>query len=169
MRLDDDVIAVGANRRGRADVDALRAAFLFRTAVRANRRLVVEELRLFEFAFQRRDFSSGPRLGRSIVARREIPLRGVTAGEPRFAAQIEHRIEIRLPFRIASIEVDRTDRSAGGHALPVIATALEIDLIAPVDRVLRTGANACVAPGAYVEVDRVVLRPFSVERAEPAG
>ncbi len=47
--------------------------------------------------------------------------------------------------------------------------ALEVDLVGEVDRLLGTGVHARVAARAEVEVDRILLRPGDVERAEPAG
>ena len=47
--------------------------------------------------------------------------------------------------------------------------AVEIDLVAPVDRLLGARLDAGVAARAEVEVDRIVLAPRRLERAEPAG
>jgi hypothetical protein len=56
------MIAVGCNRGGGANVDAEVAALLLRAAVGADRRLVVEELRLLELADGQRNFRDGGRL-----------------------------------------------------------------------------------------------------------
>ena len=50
----------------------------------------------------------------------------------------------------------------------MIAAAVEIDLIAPVDRFLRTDFDAGVAARAHIEVDRIFLRPDGLECAEPS-
>ena len=68
-----------------------------------------------------------------------------------------------------TVEIDGADRAAGDDALAVIATAVEIDLVAPVDRVLRTHLDARITARAQIEIDRVFLHPSDVERAEPAG
>ena len=75
VRLDRDAIAIGANRERRADVDALRAPGLARTAVRAQRCLEVEEFRLLEFAGQRGEFGRPP----SLAPRRRRPARNSPA------------------------------------------------------------------------------------------
>ena len=63
VRLDFHVIAVGADRAGRTDVDAAVAARTSRAAVRAKARLVLEEARLLEFADQLREAQRSVRPG----------------------------------------------------------------------------------------------------------
>jgi hypothetical protein len=50
----------------------------------------------------------------------------------------------------------------------MVLAAIEVDLVALVDRVLGTGAQARVAARAKVEVDRIFLRPGDLECAEPS-
>ncbi len=169
MRLDGDVIAVRANGERRAHVDALRAADLFRAAVRADRRLVREEFRLLEFADDQRELRGGLRLLERIGARREIALRRLMLREPARRRQIQHGIEAPGARRIPASEIDGADGAARGDARAMILAAVEVDLEVPADRVLGTGDDAGVAARAQVEIDRVVLRPLGVERAEPAG
>ena len=169
MRLDRHVIAVGADRLRRADVDALRAADLLRPGVRADRRLVSEVLRLLELADHRRELGHRQRLRDRIGARREISLRRLVHRQLRRPLQIEHEVEPLRARPVLPVEVDRGGRAAGGNALAVRLAALDVHLIAPVDRLLRTGLDARIAARAEIEVDRVVLGPADVERAEPAG
>ena len=158
------------DRRGRADVDALRAAGLARAAVRADRRLVGEVFRLLEFADHRRELGDRLGLRDGIAPRREVALRRLV--HPRTAgSRCRSRTRSKRSVRALSprVEVDRRRRAARGHALAVRLAAVEVDLVAPVDRVLRAHADAGVAARAEVEVDRVFLRPLDVERAEPSG
>src|SRR5690606_25562585 len=106
MRLDGDVIAVGANRRGRAHVDATRAAGLLRAAVRTSRRVQREVLGLFELAGQRRQPSNGLRLRKRIRARAEIAVRRLMHDELRLALQIEHQVEALDAAAAAALEID---------------------------------------------------------------
>ena len=50
----------------------------------------------------------------------------------------------------------------------MVAATVEVDLVAPVDRVLGTGLDAGVAARAHVEIDRVLLRPL-LPRTRPAS
>src|SRR5579862_865251 len=168
MRLDDDVIAVGANRARRADVDALRAAGLPGPRMRANRRLVREEFRFLELARRERKLRRNLRLRERIVTRREIALRRLVLRKPRRCRQIEHRIESVAALRVAPIEIDRTDDAARGHALAMLAAAIDVDLERAADRLLGARFYAGIATCAKVEVDRILLRPLRIERAEPA-
>src|SRR5439155_22683543 len=87
----------------------------------------------------------------------------------RHAREIEHEIEALGAAGFAALEVDRADGPTCRNAGPVRLAAIEVDLVAPVDRLLRAGANACVAARAQIEVDRILLRPFDAEGAEPAA
>ena len=168
VRLDEHVVAVGADRGRRADVDALRAAGDLRAAVRAQRRLVAEELRLLELAGQAGESGHGLRLRERIRTRPEVALRRLVLPEPRRAVEVEHEVEALAARRVAAREVDRAGLPARGHARPVAAAAVEVDLVARVDRLLRARAHARIAARAQVEVDRVLLHPLRVERAEPS-
>ena len=170
VRLDTDVVAVGGDRLRRAHVDAQVAARLARAAVRADRRLVVEELGLLEVADRR----SRSRRPRRPAPQRRFPAASspAAAGASRTSALRPGRARGRSArcARVSlAIEVDGADRAAGDDALPVVAALVEIDLVAPVDRLLRADADARVAARADVEVDGIVLRPFDLERAEPSG
>jgi hypothetical protein len=69
VRLDRDVVAVGANRQRRADVDALVATGLLRSAVRADRCLVIEIFWLLEFTDHEGELGGRLRLRDGIDAR----------------------------------------------------------------------------------------------------
>ena len=45
---------------------------------------------------------------------------------------------------------------------------VEIDLVGEVDRVFGADREARIAARAKIEVDRIFLRPFDLEGAEPA-
>ena len=83
MRLDPDMVAVGRDRRGRADVDAQVATLLPRATVRADRCLVVEEFRLLELADRQRDFRHRRRLRGRIGAGSPIALRRLVHAKKR--------------------------------------------------------------------------------------
>ena len=85
VRLDLDLVAVGADRAGRADVEALRAAGLARAAVRADALVVVRRSAASELADQRRSASArrAPARADRRPARRSPaagPARGSAAG-----------------------------------------------------------------------------------------
>src|SRR5208282_4280518 len=67
------------------------------------------------------------------------------------------------------LEVDCADRAAGDDALTMVATAIKVDLVAEIDRSLRTDAHAGIAARADFEVDRVFLDPRGAECAQPAA
>src|SRR5204862_3990421 len=73
-----------------------------------------------------------------------------------------------LARRIRAREIDRADAAARGHALAVRLALLEIDLVVVADGVFRARPHAGVAARADLEIDRVFLLPFDLERAEPA-
>ena len=131
VRLDGDVVAVGANRQRRAHVDALGATGLLRAAVRADRRLVRKVFRLLEFADRQRELRCGLRLRERIRAGREIALRRLVLREPSLRLQVEHRVEARAARRVAAVEVDRAHGAARRDARAMILAAIEIDLEIP--------------------------------------
>src|SRR5207247_7839097 len=169
MWLDEDVVTIRADRRGRANLDAQVAARLLRARVRADRCLVVEVLRLFEAPHRAGDLGHRRRLCRCVRAWVPIALWRLVHRKEGVPAEIEHQIECFAACDVAAVEVDGPDRAAGDDALAVIAAAVEIDLVAPVDRLLRTDLDAGVATRTDIEVDRIFLRPCRLERAEPTG
>jgi len=42
----------------------------------------------------------------------------------------------------------------------------EVDLVSEVDRVLRARVDAGIASRAHIQIDRIILLPFDLERAE---
>src|SRR5574340_439094 len=168
MRLDVHVVAVGADRERRADVDALAAAGLLRARMGADRRLVGDELRLLELSGDERELGRRLRLRERIGAGGEVPLRGLVLTEPRRRGEVENEIEVPVPGLVATIEIDRSDVAAGGHAGAMLAAAVEVDLERAPDRVLGARAHARPAARAEVEIDRVLLLPPGLERPEPA-
>src|SRR5205814_2203841 len=74
VRLHENMVAVGADRGRRADVDAAGAAGFLRAAVGANRRLVAEIPRLVELADQGGEARHRLRLCERVGARREVAL-----------------------------------------------------------------------------------------------
>src|SRR5439155_6566366 len=111
----------------------------------------------------------GERLRGDIGAGSPIALRGLVNPKVRRAIEVEHEIEALAARAIAAIEIDRADRAARRDTSAVVATAVEIDLEAPVDRLLGAGLDARRTARAHLEVDRILLRPFGLERAEPTG
>ena len=170
VRLDDDVVAVGADRRGRADVDALRAAGLLRAACAQ-----IDALYAKNFGF-----SNSPVIAASSATalrlreRHRRPARNSPAAAGACATAASRcrsstRSKRSRARGVAAREIDRAGRAARGDALAVRLAAVEVDLVAPVDRLLGAGADARIAARAEVEIDRILLRPRDVERAEPAG
>src|SRR5258708_9723356 len=153
----------------RADLDALVAAGLGRTAVRADFFAVVEEARLFELADQARGLARGERLLERIVARRQVALRQLVQPQDRLARKVEHQIELLAAQGLSPREIDRTDRCAGSDAFAMRLALVEIDLVVIADRAFRTGAHAGVAARADLEIDRIFLPPLDLEGAQPAG
>src|SRR5450759_4750981 len=153
MGLDEDMVAVRPNGRGRADIDALIAARLLRSAVGADRRLVLEEFRLLELADRGRHVGQRIGLGTWIRAGVPVTLRRLMHGEVRHAVEIEHEIEVLAARLPGSVEIDGADRTAGHHALAMILAAIEIDLIAPVDGLFGADLDAGVATRANIEID----------------
>src|SRR5690606_39201727 len=99
----------------------------------------------------------------------DLALRRQLAFEHRLLAQVEHQIEALAALALAAREVDRADLAAGRYTGAMRATAQHIDLQVRTDRRFRTGVDACTAAYARVEVDRILLPPARLERAEPAG
>src|SRR4030095_4890610 len=110
-------------------------------------------------------FRGGLGLRNRIAAGGEVALRRLVELDPWSGMKIEDDVEAFAAPRVLPIEVDRADRAARDNALAMVATAVEIDLVTPVDRAFGTDADAGVATRAEVEIDRVGLRPFRVERA----
>src|SRR6185369_12622195 len=107
MGFDEYPVAVCANGRRRADIDALVAAGLLRPAVRAQRCLVVEELWLLELAGQRCDFHGRPGLRDGIASRCEISLGRLVQLDPRLRMQVKDKVEAFSAPRVLPVEVDR--------------------------------------------------------------
>ena len=82
--------------------------------------------------------------------------------------EVEHEVEALAAGLIVALEVDCSDRAARDDALAMILAAVEIDLIAPVDRIFGAHLDAGVAARANIEIDGIVLRPRDLERAQPA-
>src|SRR5213076_1929920 len=107
IRIDLDLLAraIAGDRLGRADVDARRATRLLVAAVRAQPGLVVEELRLLEFADQAAQLDQ--HFDADTAGRMEIALRRRVLRKRRLRAQVEHEIEgLARRLRFAP-EVDR--------------------------------------------------------------
>ena len=168
VRLDLDVIAVGADRAGRADLEAAVAALDARAGVGADLFAVGEKARLLELAHQLRQFRRGERLRERIGPGREVALRQVGHAQQRLRREIEHQVEAFLARAFRAREIDGADLAAGRHALAMGLAFPEVDLVAEVDRVLGADVDALVAARAHVEVDRVFLQPLDFEGAEPA-
>ncbi|CAG2156931.1 hypothetical protein LMG19282_05346 [Cupriavidus campinensis] len=162
-----------ANRLGRANVDTCGAARGLVTAVGAQAFLVAEELGLLELAHHLLQLQRVGVLARHVGARMQVALRGLVHGEGRGVVEVENEVEARLGGGSGPVEVDRRRRAAGLHAVAMVAAAVQVDLVAEVDRPFRAGIHAGVAARAEVEVDRVALAgaglPAGREVAEPAG
>src|ERR1700676_3050491 len=157
MRLDDDVIAVRPNGLGRADVDALVAAWLLRPAVGADRRLVLEEFWLLELTDRGGHVGQRVGLGSGIRTGVPVALRRLMHREVWHVIEIEQEIELLAACGPGTVEIDGADRTAGDHALAMILAAIEVDLIAPVDGAFRADLDAGVAASANIEIDRIFL------------
>ncbi len=155
VRLDDDVVAVGADRRRRADVDALIAAGLLRAAVRADRCLVGEILGLFELADRAQHVDDHLRL-RSRVRRPDASSPAAAGASQNAGSRCRSSTRSNAPrarLRRGAVEVDRADRAAGDHALAVIAAAVEVDLVARSRSPVR-GIRGCTRCSACRDPDR---------------
>ena len=75
MRLDFHAIAVGPNRCGRTNVNALAAAGLRRAAVGTGLGVVGKKFRLFKLTHHAGQLGHGKRLIERVIARREVALR----------------------------------------------------------------------------------------------
>ncbi len=168
VRLDLDVIAVGADRAGRADLEAAVAALDARAGVGADLFAVGEKARLLELAHQLRQFRRGERLRERIGPGREVALRQVGHAQQRLRREIEHQVEAFLARAFRAREIDGADLAASRDALAMGLAFPEVDLVAEVDRVLGADIDALVAARAHLEVDRVFLLPLDFECAEPA-
>src|SRR4030095_12875803 len=117
------MVAIGTDRRGRADVEAQIATRLGRARMRADRRLVVEELRFLEAPDCSGDLDDGSGLCRCVGPRMPVALRRLMHGKSRLAPQVEHQVEAlaAFPCRIAALEVDCADGGASDHAFAMIA------------------------------------------------
>src|SRR3989454_2552309 len=166
--LDSYVIAVGADRAGRAALEAAVAALDARAGMGADPFAVDEQARLLELAHQLRQLRRGERLLERIGPGREVALRQVRHAQQRLHREIEHQVEALLARAFRAREIDGADLAAGRHALAMGLAFLEVDLVAEVDRVLGADIDALVAARAHVEVDRVFLQPLDFEGAEPA-
>src|SRR5207253_16250 len=158
----------GPDGAARADIDAGVAAFLRRAAVRADLFPVAEKARLLELAHQRDELARRKRLLEGIGARREIALRQLLQADVRLAREIQDQVEALATRPLRPRKVDGADRLARRDALAMRLAAVHVDLVVVADRALRAGPHAGVAAGADLEVDRIFLAPFDVERAEPA-
>ena len=132
--------------------------------------LVNEELGLFELARQLRELVRGGGLRERLAARaRDIPAAagaaGSTARADRSSTRSKRSLRARSP---RSKSIARTSPHAVTHDAVRLAF-VEIDLVAVIDRVLRTRDNACVAARARFEIERVRLLPADVERAKVTG
>src|SRR5438445_735101 len=108
------------------------------------------------------------RLSPALCSKRHASLRRLRRPDERFAGKIEHHVEALSPLAIGALEVDRTDSTASFHALAVRLALVHVDLVGEVDRLLRAGVDAGVAARADLQIDRVVLLPGNLERAEMA-
>jgi len=108
-------------------------------------------------------------LRHGVGAGREIALRRLVHGERRRLLEVEDEIEALAAVEVSSREVDRCRGAAGGDAFAMRLAASEVDLVGEIDRLLRTRVHARIAARTKIEVDRILLRPRDIERAEPAG
>ena len=133
--------------------------------MRADRCLVGEILGLFELADRAQHVDDHHRLRGRVGTRMPVALRRLVHRKRRLALQIEHEIERLLARRLrrGAVEVDRADGAAGDHALAVVAAAVEVDLVAGVDRLFGAYADARVAPRAQIQIDRILLHPLRAE------
>ena len=88
--------------------------------------------------------------------------------QTRLALEVEHEIEALAASDVATLEIDGADAAARDDALTMIPATVEIDLVAPVDRMFRAGAYARAAARAGVEIDRIRLGPGDAERPQPS-
>ena len=138
--------------------------------MRADRSLVVEELRLLECPGRGCDLDDRSGLRGRVGAGMPVTLWRLMHCESRLAPKIEHEVEglAAFPGGLGTVEVDRADGCARDDALAVIAAAIEIDLVAEIDRLFRADLDAGVAARADLEIDRVFLRPARLERTQPS-
>ena len=84
------------------------------------------------------------------------------------APQVENQVEALAARLVCALEIDGAHRAARRHARAMVLAAIEIDLIAPVDRALGARLDARIATRADVQIDGVVLGPFDLECAQPS-
>ena len=121
----------------RTDIDALRASALAVTAMGADTRAVVEELRFLEFTGQRDDLRDRAQARNGVVGRLKIALRRLMLRKQRLGGEVEHDIEAATAFSIDARKIDGTDVTTGCNAGAMGLAFLQIDLQAEVDRLLR--------------------------------
>src|SRR5688572_26132620 len=166
MGLDLDAVLLEIARDGprRADVYAARAAGYLGAAVGADLLLVLEELRLLEFAGHLPELAHGAGQRERVRARSDIALRGLRNIDQRAVVQVEHQVEALAAPGLGALEIDRLDVAASLDARAVRLALCKIDLVGVIDRLLGTGVDAGVTARADLEVDRIGLIPFDLER-----
>ena len=169
MWLDLDVIAVGADRLGGADINALAAAGDFRAAVSADLFLVGKEPRLLEFAHGLGEVRHRHCQFDRISSRCVVALGRLTHGEERRIGEIENQVEAVVAGGVLAIEVDGLDVAAGQDALAVGLALVQIDLVGKIDGVFRAGVNTGVAAHANFQIDGIFLLPGHIESAQITG
>ncbi len=167
-RVRPDLVAQRADRVGRTDVEAARAAGLGVAAVRAELLVVLHVARLLELAHHLHQPHRRLRLLQRVSARREIAEGLFGHAQQWLRGQVEHQIELLGTRRRGAAKVDRTDRAAGFHAGTVRLAAREVDLVGEIDRLLRARPDAGVAAGAGLQINRVDLIPLDFELAQVA-
>src|SRR6478735_824905 len=168
MRLNLDVITIRADCRGRADIDALRAARNTRAAMGAEGLLVDKIFRLFELTGHRDELPGGLRPRGRIAAWREISLRRLLCRHQRPLAKIQHKIVTSGPRAILTREIDGAYFTASFDAQSMRLALIRIDLIVVIDRLFRTRLDTGIATRADFEIDCIRLLPGDDERAEIA-
>src|SRR6185503_17084523 len=80
--------------------------------------------------------------------------------------QVQYEVELVTAGTFGTLKIDRFHLAARLDALAVVLALGHVDMVRVVDRLLRTGVDARVTARADVEVDRVCLLPFGLERSE---
>src|SRR5690606_27904610 len=128
VRIHDDLLAalVAAYGFCRTDIYTGTATYGLVAAMGAQRRLVIEELGLFELAHHVAQLEQD---GGVAAIPRKIALRQLMAAQLRRGAEIEHQVELLGELARRALEIDGARHRTGRHAIAVRLAQRGVDLV----------------------------------------